>query len=531
MERSEVRRYAGLSPFELKNKLVELAKHRGERMMLNAGRGNPNWVALEPRAAFFRLGEFAVAESGRVALTPGFGGLPKKRGIAQRLREFLAERPGASGNELLIRGASYACGKLGFDPDLLVGEWVDGTLGDHYPLPVRMLTCAKQLVRAHIVAELFAGDAANGHFDLFAVEGASAGITYVFQSLVHSRLLAPGDCIALGVPIFTPYLEVPRLAEYRFELVEIMQDEAAGWRYPASQLDKLRDPRVKAFLVVNPSNPTAVAIDTATAAYIGEIMRERPDLILITDDVYAPFIEGFRSLASLAPRNTIVIYSFSKFWGATGLRLGVIGLHESNALDARLAAMPEEAQAIAQARYGAVSTHPERMKLIDRMVADSRAVGLNHTAGLSSPQQVQMSLFALDSLLDAAGIRKRAARATLRTRFERLYRGAGLAPPDDPLLTRYYATLDVPALARTRYGDAFAEWLAARFEPIDFVVRLAEERGIVLMDGGGFDAPKMSVRVSLANLPDEAYEPVGQVIAGLLADYYAEWRGQKISTV
>ena len=30
-----------------------------------------------------------------------------------------------------------------------------------------------------------------------------------------------------------------------------------------SQLDKLRDPRVKAFLVVNPSNPTAVAIDAA----------------------------------------------------------------------------------------------------------------------------------------------------------------------------------------------------------------------------------------------------------------------------
>jgi hypothetical protein len=27
----------------------------------------------------------------------------------------------------------------------------------------------------------------------------------------------------------------------------------------------------------------------------------------------------------------------------------------------------------------------------------------------------------------------------------------------------------------------------------------------------------------LANLPDEAYEPIGQAIAGLLADYYAEW--------
>ena len=34
-----------------------------------------------------------------------------------------------------------------------------------------------------------------------------------------------------------------------------------------------------------------------------------------------------------------MIYSFSKYWGATGLRLGVVGLHEANALDARIAAM------------------------------------------------------------------------------------------------------------------------------------------------------------------------------------------------
>jgi aspartate 4-decarboxylase len=46
----------------------------------------------------------------------------------------------------------------------------------------------------------------------------------------------------------------------------------------------------------------------------------------------------------------------------------------------------------------------------------------------------------------------------------------------------------------------------------------------VLLEGGGFDAPRMSVRVSLANLPDEAYEPIGRGIAGLLADYHAQWR-------
>jgi aspartate 4-decarboxylase len=523
MDRPEERRYEGLSPFELKNKLVELAKHRGERMMLNAGRGNPNWIALEPRAAFFRLGEFAVTEARRVSLAPDFGGLPKRRGIGERLRSFLAKAPAAPGHALLARGIDHVRDVLGFDPDFVVGEWVDGVLGDHYPLPVRMLACAEAVVREHLVAELFGGDAATGRYDLFAVEGASAGITYIFQSLVHSRLLAPTDCIALGVPIFTPYLEVPRLQEYRFELMELVQDEAAGWRYPVAQIDRLRDPRVKAFLAVNPSNPTAVAMDPATVAHVGQVVDERPDLIVITDDVYASFVDGFRSLAAAAPKNTIVLYSFSKFWGATGMRLGVVGLHEANALDARLAAAPSEAMAEAWGRYRTVSTSPERLKFIDRMVADSRAVGLNHTAGLSSPQQVQMTLFALDALLDAAGARKHDARRIVRARFEQLYRGAGLAPPDEPLLTRYYASLDIPALARWRYGAAFAEWLVASFEPIDFVVRLAEERGIVLLDGGGFDAPKMSVRVSLANLPDEAYEPIGRGIAGLLDEYHARW--------
>lgn len=524
MKPGEEQRYRGLSPFELKNRLVDLAKHRGERMMLNAGRGNPNWVALAPRAAFFLLGEFAVSESAGAGFTGDFGGLPAKRGIAQRLRQHLARQPNAAGSTLLQQGIAVACETLGCDADLLVGEWVDGVLGDHYPLPVRMLTHAEQLVRAHLAVELFAGDAVTGGFDWFAVEGASAGITYVFQSLVRAGLLAPGDGIALGTPIFTPYLEVPCLAEYRFALTEIAQDESSGWRYPAAQLDKLRDPRIKAFLVVNPSNPTATAMDAASVAHLGGILRARPDLILITDDVYAPFVEGFCSLAAVAPRNTILLYSFSKYWGATGWRLGVIGLHPANTLDERLAAMPEQPREQARERYCSIFPEPGCMKLIDRMVADSRAVGLNHTAGLSSPQQVQMSLFALDGLIDAGGSRKRAARDLLKARYQRLCAGARLPLPDNPLLTHYYATLDVPAIARERYGTEFAEWLVASHEPIDFVVRLAEERGIVLLDGGGFDAPRMSVRVSLANLPDAAYEPIGCAITELLGDYFATWR-------
>ena len=47
-----------ISPFELKNRLIEMADESVKKMahvMLNAGRGNPNWIATEAREAFFAL--------------------------------------------------------------------------------------------------------------------------------------------------------------------------------------------------------------------------------------------------------------------------------------------------------------------------------------------------------------------------------------------------------------------------------------------------------------------------------------------
>lgn len=54
-----------MSPFEVKNLLVKMAKKGDEgttRTLLNAGRGNPNWITTLPREAFFLLGSFAMEE-------------------------------------------------------------------------------------------------------------------------------------------------------------------------------------------------------------------------------------------------------------------------------------------------------------------------------------------------------------------------------------------------------------------------------------------------------------------------------------
>ena len=60
--------FAKLSPFELKDKLIAIASSDSQRLMLNAGRGNPNFLATLPRWAFLSLGDFAMREAERYLL-------------------------------------------------------------------------------------------------------------------------------------------------------------------------------------------------------------------------------------------------------------------------------------------------------------------------------------------------------------------------------------------------------------------------------------------------------------------------------
>ncbi len=72
-------------------------------------------------------------------------------------------------------------------------------------------------------------------------------------------------------------------------------------------------------------------------AILADIVKKRPDLIILTDDVYGTFADNFKSLFAICPDNTILVYSFSKYFGATGWRLGVIALSNNNVLDKQIA--------------------------------------------------------------------------------------------------------------------------------------------------------------------------------------------------
>ena len=155
--------------------------------------------------------------------------------------------------------------RFGFEPDAFVHELVDSIIGDNYPVPDRMLVHNEQIVHEYLQWAMCGTPRPNGKFDLYAVEGGTAAMCYIFKSLKANRLLKPGDTIALGTPIFTPYLEMtaPRgLRPQRGRHRSAPQENR--FQFTDAELKKLLDPKIKAFFLVNPGNPTAVALSTET---------------------------------------------------------------------------------------------------------------------------------------------------------------------------------------------------------------------------------------------------------------------------
>src|SRR5204862_370910 len=275
---ARLKEFDKLGPFEIKDFVQNVpSKTALENSLsyLNAGRGNPSWVATEPREAFFLLGQFAITESKRVLdLPPGVGGMPGASGIADRLEAWLKKHADMPGAPFLQAMVPWAVKKFSFDPDKFVHELVDSIIGDHYPVPDRMLVHNEQIVHEYLEWAMCGNPRPEGKFKIYAVEGGTAAMCYIFKSLKSNRILNPGDTIALGVPIFTPYLEMAHLEDYDLHYVEIHAKQEERFQYPDEEIKKLLDPKLKELFIVNPGNPRAVA---SAAGHDDTVLAQRAD--------------------------------------------------------------------------------------------------------------------------------------------------------------------------------------------------------------------------------------------------------------
>ncbi|WP_297079833.1 bifunctional aspartate transaminase/aspartate 4-decarboxylase [uncultured Enterococcus sp.] len=519
MDTHEEKQLESLGAFEISDRLITLAKEKTKQPFFNAGRGNPNWVNARARLAFNRLVEFGLtyeqSDDPDLVMVP----------TTNMTDAFLRFLTSSKTDQFLLQALLYTEKTFSASKEAILQEWVQAVLGDNYPVPSRVLPISGQIIATYLDQVLLKDPALIKDTLVFPTEGGTAAIVYIFQTLKENFLLQKGDKIAMNTPIFTPYLQIPKLEEYELVEIDIDAKESEQWQFDPSELDKLLDPAIKAFFIVNPSNPGAKAFSKAALEKLQQILTQRPDLMILTDDVYGPFVEEFQSVYAIAPHNTLLVYSYSKLFGATGWRLGVIAAHKQNVFDQLLQNLSPEQKQSLHKRYEIVTTTPESFAFLDRIGADSRSVGLYHTSGLSTPQQIMEVLFSLTHLLhakDDAYVTD--ARQLIATRYHDLMHALQLAEDEDPLNTKYYTLIDVYRLAKRQYGAPFANYLQEAFEPIDFLLRLAQTEGVILMDGVGFGTKAGEVRISQANLATETYAKVGKRILDVLDNYYTQYK-------
>ena len=513
-----------IGAFEITAEQRELAKENiGGYKVIDAGRGNPNWINTKARFAFTRFMNFALSECQRTLNNGDMAGHADKSGIGERFDKSM--NPADKTDAFLIKAIDYCVKNLNMDKDEIVYELVCGIIGDFYPSPSRCLKNTEVILNNYLESVLYNGKKLAGQTYVLPTEGGSAAMCYIFHTLSHNKLLKPGDKIAIATPIFTPYLQIPSVNNYGLVSIDVASEDKNNWDISDKELAKLESKEIKAFFLVNPSNPASHALSDATLKKLEEVVKKNPDLIILTDDVYGTFVNSFETVYARIPYNTILVYSYSKLYGATGWRIGLIATN--NVMDKLLARLPAKDKNELNKEYSIVTAEPESMKFIDRVAADSRSIGLYHTSGLSTPSQVFMSLIALTNLVEGGkDLYIEQSNELVRQRYITLMSELHLEADASDENASYYTLINVNDLIKRNYDEKFASWKIANKTDIQFLNDLAKKKGVVLMYGPGFDAQSGTVRISLANNNEEDYKELARRLFELLDEYHKEYIAQ-----
>lgn len=180
------------------------------------------------------------------------------------------------------------------------------------------------------IAELRAAAAA----DLSAVHGVvirpdevmvSTGAKQCLFNALQA-LIDDGDEVLIPTPTWPSHTELVRLAGG----IPILcpSDASAGFAINIELLRRKITPRTRLLLLCSPSNPTGAVIDETTAQALVLLLREHPEIIVMTDDLYRRLVYApgrFVSLLTIDPSlwgRIVLIDGVSKSYAMTGWRIG-----------------------------------------------------------------------------------------------------------------------------------------------------------------------------------------------------------------
>jgi aspartate/methionine/tyrosine aminotransferase len=143
-------------------------------------------------------------------------------------------------------------------------------------------------------------------------------------------LLEPGDEVLLPDPTWPP--AAGNVLAAQGIPVGVRLHESSGWRYDLDELESRITARTRVIYLNSPHNPTGGILPRADLERIAAIARERK-LWILSDEAYEDVVfEGEHvSIASLPGmyERVIPLYTFSKSYAMTGLRLGYLAIADS----------------------------------------------------------------------------------------------------------------------------------------------------------------------------------------------------------
>lgn len=139
-------------------------------------------------------------------------------------------------------------------------------------------------------------------------------------------LIDDGDEVLIPTPTWPSHTELVRLAGG----IPILcpSDASAGFAINIELLRRKITPRTRLLLLCSPSNPTGAVIDETTAQALVLLLREHPEIIVMTDDLYRRLVYApgrFVSLLTIDPSlwgRIVLIDGVSKSFAMTGWRIG-----------------------------------------------------------------------------------------------------------------------------------------------------------------------------------------------------------------